>query len=508
MSVISRRNLLKTSAASGLIAALPGRAWTAGPKRGGHLVMASAGGSTADSLDPRAFNSPYSAAMSGIIYNTLVEVSGIDLMLRPGLAKSWEASNGSRTWTFDLREDVTFHNGKPFSSEDALFSLKRHGEEASQSSVRGFIAELSDIRTDGPNRIVIDLSAPNYLFPAVLSHYALGIIPANTMTFDGVGTGPYKLTKFSPGDTLEGVRNEQYFKRNAAYVDSVECLSINDPSALASALQAGQVNLTTELDPRTALLMGQMPNLKIFDTPGRGYVCFNMRVDMPPFDNPDMRMALKLAINRPDMLRRVYSGSGQIGHDTPIAPIDPAYDARLPQNQYDPERAKALFDKVGHKGSIVLHTSDAISSYSVDMAVVFQEHAARAGIPFEVRREPADGYWQTIPGQVPFCVSASPGWPTADMAFSNSVLSTASPNQTKWVNKDFDAAVIAARAEVDIAKQNAFYATAQKICNKDGSIIIPFFPNGLEGATSDLEGFVPAAMNLAAYRAVEEVWFL
>lgn len=508
MFTISRRSLLKISAASGLMAALPGGgAWAAEPKRGGHLVVASGGASTADSLDPRTFGSPYTAVMSGITYNSLIEVHGLDMELRPGLAKSWEPSNGGKTWIFDLVEGATFHNGKPFTSEDVVFSLKRHADEDSRSNMRSIIKGVADIRADGPNRVIIDLPEANYMFPAMLTAFSLGIVPAGTTTFDGVGTGPYKLKKFSPGEVLEAERNENYFKSDAAFVDSVEFLAINDASALGSAFQSGQIHLTTLLDARTAPLMRQMPNLKIYNTEGRGFICFNMRTDMAPFDNPDMRMALKLAVNRPDMLERVSVGVGRIANDTPVAPSDPVYSADLPQTEYDPARAKELFDKTGFKGPIVLQTSEAISSRAVDMAVIFQEHAAKAGIPIEVKREPSDGYWETIVGQTPFHVSARSDRPTADAIFSVAFLSTSGNNECKWVNKDFDAAVIAARAEPDLEKRKAFYATAQKICREDGGTIIPFFSSTVEGTTSDLDGFVPSALQMAGYRAIEQVWF-
>jgi len=507
---ISRRSLLKISAASGLMAALPmGGAWAQGgaPKRGGHLVVASGGASTGDSLDPRTFGSAYTSVISGIPYNGLVEVHGLGMELRPALAKSWEASADGKSWIFDLEQDVTFHNGKTLTSADVVYSLQRHAAEDSRSNVRSVISGLAGIRADGPNRVIIEMPEANYVFPAILSGFPLGIIPEGSDGRDGVGTGPYKVTRFAPGEVLEAERNENYFRKDAAWVDSVEYLAVNDPSALNSAFQSGQINVATLLDERTAPLLSQMPNLKIFSNPGRGFICFNMRTDMAPFDNPNMRLALKLAIDREDMIRRVSPTVGALGNDHPVAPSDPMYSKDVAQHVYDPKRAKELFDSVGYSGPLVLQTSEAISSRAVDMAVIFRGDANKAGIPIEVKREPADGYWETIVGQTPFHVSARSDRPTADAILSVAFLSTSGNNECKWVNKDFDAAVLAARAEPDLEKRKAFYAEAQRICSEDGGTIIPFISGTVDGTSSDIDGFVPSAQQMAGYRAIENVWF-
>lgn len=504
---ISRRRLLELTAMSGAMVVAPRLSWAGEPRRGGHLVMSSGGASASQSLDPRSFASPYGAAMSGILYNNLISVQGPHKDLVPELARSWEATNGGRTWVFDLVEGVEFHNGKTLTAEDVVHSLRRHADEDSHSIVRAAIAGVSEIRADGDNRVVIELPEANYLFPAYLGQFPMGIIPAGSDGSEGIGTGGYKLTHFSPGEVLEATRHANYFKSDAAWVDSVELLAINDPAALTAAFQSGQVNMTSMLDARTAGLLEQMPTLKIFSMEGGGYICFNMRCDVEPFNNPDMRMALKLAIDREDMMQRVVAGIGSIGNDTPVPRNDAVFAPSVPQLSYDPERARALYESTGYTGTLVLHTSDAINSRAVDMAAVFQEHAARAGIPIEVQRDPSDGYWQTVVGHAPFHVSARSARPTADAIFTTAFLGSSGNNECKWVNEAFDAAVIAARAEADPERRMAFYEEAQRICSVDGGAIIPFFTATVQGTSADLDGFNVGAVELNGYRAVEQVWF-
>lgn len=506
---LSRRGMLKLSAAAGLMMAAPfgSSAFGAEPRRGGHLVVASGGGSAGDSLDPRTFGSPYTFIASGIIYNTLIEIHGLNAELRPGLAKSWSSEDGKR-WTFELVDNATFHDGRPFTAEDAVYSILSHVQDTSRSSIRGTIAAIPSVRAEGPHTMVIELAEPNFLFPTAMAAFNLCMIPAGTTEYTGIGTGPYKLTRFAPGEVLEATRNESYFKTDAAWVDTVEHVCINDPAALNSAFQAGQVHMTTLLDARILPLLQANPNIDIHQSETRGFICFNMRVDSPPFDNNDLRMALKYAVDREDMIRRTVAGLGRVGNDTPIAPNDPTFAPGVAQIPYDPEKARELYIKSGYDGPpLVLHTSEAISSRAVDMATVLAEHCDKAGIPVEVRREPADGYWENIVGKTPFHISARAERPNADAILSVALLSSSSNNEVAWKNEEFDAAVIAARAEPDLEKRLALYARIQEIVSEEGPMIVPYFANTLEGTSTELDGYQPSSAQMSGYRAIEEVWF-
>ncbi|MGE0280268.1 MAG: ABC transporter substrate-binding protein [Rhizobiaceae bacterium] len=506
---ISRRSVLKLSAAAGLVFAAPfaGSAFAAEPKRGGHLVMASQGASTSDGLDPRTFNSPFLYVMSGVLYNTLVEVTGVNADLTPGLAKSWSSPDG-KVWTFELVDNATFHDGKPFTADDAVFSILSHKADDSRSNLKGQVTNFVSVKADGPHKLIVELPEANFVFPAFAASFNLCMVPAGTTTYSGVGTGPYKVTRFAPGEVLEAARNDTYFKKNAAWVDSVELLAINDPAALNSAFQAGQIQMASQLDARTLPLLQSNPSIKLFQGQTRGFICFNMKVDAAPFDNNDLRMALKYAVDREDMIKRTMAGLARVGNDTPIAPNDPTFAPGVAQTPHDPAKAKELFEKSGYKGPpLVLQTSDAISSRAVDMATVFQEHCTKAGIPVEVKREPADGYWENIVGKTPFHVSARTDRPTADAIFSVALLSTSSNNEVAWKNADFDAAVIGARAEADATKRNELYAKAQAICSTEGPLIVPYFANTLEGTAASLDGYQASTAQLSGYRAVEQVWF-
>ena len=505
---LSRRGFLQNAGALGLIAATPLPAYAQStPKRGGTLAIGIEGASTGDSLDPRTFNSPYWAVVAGTIFNTLVESYGPTNELRPGLAKSWEDREGGKRWVFDLVEGATFHDGRPVTAADVIYSLQIHDAEDSRSNSRAIVASVATFSAESPTRVVMDLHEANYFFPAMLSNYPLCILPEGTTTFDGIGSGPYKLTRFSPGEVIETTRNDSYFKTDAAWVDQVVILAANDPAARASAFQSGQLHIASMLESRTAALLGSLPGKQLVAFQGAQFVGFNMRADIEPFNNADLRMALKLAIDRNDVLARVYGGMGRIGNDTPIPPNDPLFATNIPQNSYDPEKAADYFKKSGFSGTLTLHTSEAASAPAVDMAALFKEHAAKAGITIEVVREPADGYWSNVWGQAPFHATVWAARPTADMILTTAY-STGSPgNDTHWSNPEFDKAIAAARSEADDAKRHEYYVEAQRILSLDGGAIIPVFGDVIEGLSSELQGYVPGTQPLANFRAAEQVWF-
>lgn len=232
-----------------------------------------------------------------------------------------------------------------------------------------------------------------------------------------------------------------------------------------------------------------------------------MRAGMAPFDNPDLRLVLKLAIDREDVLARVYGGHGRIGNDTPIPPNDPLFAKDIPQNSYDPEKAAALFQKSGFSGPLTLQTSDAATAPAVDMAALFREHAAKAGITIDVVREPADGYWANIWGQAPFHATVWAARPTADMILTTAYSSGSPGNDTHWSNPAFDAAIAAARGEADDAKRAGLYAEAQRILSSDGGVIIPVFGDVIDGLAAEVQGYVAGTQPCANFRAAEQVWF-
>jgi peptide/nickel transport system substrate-binding protein len=219
---------------------------------------------------------------------------------------------------------------------------------------------------------------------------------------------------------------------------------------------------------------------------GRGHYVFIMHCNTAPFDNNDLRMALKLAIDREEMVQKILAGYGSVGNDMPVNHSYPLFDETIPQRVYDPEQAASFYKKSGHDGSpIVLRVADGAFPGAVDAAALFQQSAAKAGIPLEIKREPNDGYWSDVWNKQPFCASYWGGRPVQDQMYSTAYLSTADWNDTKFFDKHFDELILQARGELDPVKRKAIYSEAGLLVRDTGGTICPMFNSFIAAYNSD-----------------------
>ena len=476
------------------------------PQAGGDLSIGLTGGASTDSLNPLPAPGTIQACTSFMWGNCLVEY-GLDGSAVPELAESWEPSKDAKTWRFNLRKGVTFHNGKELDAEDVVYTLNLSRGEKSESGAAGYLTQITDIKADGKNTVVIEMDSGSADLPFVLTDYHLVIMPKDGDVSAGIGTGGYKISAFDPGVRVFGERNPDYFKTDAAYVDSVELVGISDPAARTAALQTGQIKIMERVDPKTFALLSKVPGITVVQGPSGSHYLMVMHCDTAPFDNNDFRMGLKLACNREDIVDKVLRGLGTVGNDQPIPIADPFY-ADLPQRAYDPDQAKFHMKKAGYNGEkIPLSTSDAAFAGAVDMATLYQQHASKAGINIDVIREPADGYWNDVWLKKPFCVSYWGGRPTADLMLSVAYKSDAAWNDTSWRRPEFDKLLIEARAVLDEEKRAEMYKALELMIRDDGGALIPMFNNVVDAATDDVKGFKQApSYSLSGLRAPERVW--
>src|SRR5690606_24311627 len=228
-------------------------------------------------------------------------------------------------------------------------------------------------------------------------------------------------------------------KSNAAWFDEVEIIAIDDVAARMNAVMTGEVDVISRADISTVGRLQGRPDLIIDEVTGTQHFTLPMFTDVAPFDNVDVRLALKLAINREELVQKILFGHGQIGNDHPIAPANRYFAADLPQRPYDPEQAKFHLKKAGMEGLTVdLHAADAAFQGAVDTAILYAEQAAKAGITVNVVREPNDGYWSNVWTVKPFVTCFWQGRPTEDWMFTQVYASDAPWNDTHWKNPEFD----------------------------------------------------------------------
>lgn len=448
----------------------------ASPQRGGRLRMGMAGGAISDTLDPALLNDWMIMVLNWQLRNCLVEVTHEGRPI-PELVESWESSADAATWIFNLRKGVEFHNGKTLDAEDVLFSMNRHRGEGSKSVARSYLKAVKELKADGKHRVVFKLERGNADFPFYMSDTHLTIIPDGTSEFNkGIGTGGYTLVDFNPGVRTFVKRNPNYWKKGRAHFDEIEMLCINDGNARTNALQTKAVDVMNRCELKTADMLKKRPGIKVIQVTGSLHYTFPMRTDLAPFDNNDVRLALKYAIDREQLLNTILRGYGSIGNDTPIGPTYQYYAKDLPQRSYDPDKAKYHLKKAGLSNhTLTIHASNAAFAGGEDAALLYSEQARKAGINITVKREPKDGYWKNVWMKKPWSMSYYSGKPTEDWMFSQAYSIESKWNETFWTNKRFNDLLVQARSELNNDKRRDMYVEMQHIMWNEGGTIIPLF---------------------------------
>lgn len=513
---LSRRNFLGLAMSSGMSLAAAQLLWTkqakAEPKKGGKLRAGLAHGSTTDVLDPATYENGFTQTLGNSVYNRLTEV-GPNGELIGELAESWEPSADAKTWRFKLRPGVQFHNGKALDSEDVIASINRHRGDVSKSGAKGIVAEITDLKADGRDGVSFTLKGGNADFPFILSDFHLGIFPAKDGKIEwasGVGTGAYSIASFEPGVRAALKKNGNYWKAGRGHFDEVELMSIVDVSARTNALVGGDIDVMDRCDLKTVKLLERNGNIRVEQSSGTQHYSFAMQTDADPFKNNDVRLALKHAIDRQELVDKILLGYGYLGNDHPIGRSNRYFAASLPQRQYDPDKARFLLKRAGLDSlKVSLSAADAAFAGAVDAGTLFAERAAKAGITVDIVREPDDGYWTNVWLKKPFAAVYWGGRPTEDWMFSTAYAAGVPWNDTHWNNERFNALLQQARIELDDGKRREMYGEMQQLLSDDGGAIIPMFANFVFAMSDKIAhaAEISADWDLDGLKFAERWWF-
>ena len=350
------------------------------------------------------------------------------------------------------------------------------------------------------------------IFPFNFSEATFGIYPAkdNTIDWQSGGSGGYILKSEKPGQRYEFERNPNYWKDGAAHVDTIDLQSITDPAARQNALITGEVDCIDRVELKTLALMSRTPGVVIEEGAGPLHYTFPMMTKMAPFDNLELRKALKFAIDRQDIVDKILFGHGVVGNDHPIGPSYRYHAADIEQNAYDPDKAKHHMEKSG-LGSVEINlsASDAAYSGALDAAVLFQASAKGAGIDINVVREPNDGYWSDVWMKKPWSASYWGGYPTEDTMLSTGFAPGAAWNDTQWDHPKFNELLVQARAELDEGLRAEMYRDIQIILRDEGGNIVPMFANEVHARNEKIgHGDLSWVRGFDGRRILERWWMV
>jgi peptide/nickel transport system substrate-binding protein len=510
---IDRREFLLRSAGFGTALAAgsmfgANRARADEPTSGGTLRIGTGGGSTTDVTDPRTYTDSVNRQLGYQLFNGLVEIDEKQQTI-PELFESWEVKPGAKEWIFNVRKGVTFHNGKTLTTEDIIYSINLH-RGSTTSAMAGPLKIIADVKKMGDNQVQIVLETANADLAYTMADYHLLVVPDGfTDWAHPIGTGGYVFETYEPGVRAVTNRNKNYWKQGRAHVDRVELTVVNDSASRMNALITGEVDVINRVDKKAVDLLKSASDLELVRAPCGWHPIMAAQIDKAPYNNTDIRLALKYAIDREQVLQTLFSGYGSLGNDHPIPHGDPFFNTELEQRKYDPDKAKFHFKKAGVDAPILLSASDAAFNGAVDMATLYQASASKAGVPMSIKKEPADGFWNNVWLKAPFATSYWSGRAAATDMISTVYKAGANWNETHWQRADFDKLLVAAQSETDTAKRKDYIWEMQRVLSEECSAIIPVFSDYLDAHSAKVKGHTPHTnFDMCNERIAEKVWLV
>ncbi|MEH0528771.1 ABC transporter substrate-binding protein [Streptomyces stelliscabiei] len=478
------------------------------PKRGGRLRAAFAGGGAGETLDPHRANLFADVARAKALFDKLADY-GADLSARPRLAVRWESNKALDRWRVTLRE-AAFHDGRPVTAKDVLFSYRRIADPGKAFRAKASLEpiDLDASRATGERAVEFVLKRPTAEFPNVLAAFGAYIVPENTADADfdrkPVGSGPFRFVSFAPGRSAVFRRHDGYWE-GAPHLDELEFVVANEESARVNALLGGQVEYAHELNPATARAHEGKGQIEIVRLRNSAMQAFCMKTDRAPFDDKRVREAFFLIADRQELVDGALSGAGVVGNDL-FGKGYEYYAAGLPQREQDLDRARALLKRAdAEKLRVTLDTS-AVAAGFTEAAGIFRDQAAKAGVTVDVRMGSKDSYWSDILDSGTLSCYRSGAMPI-EAHISQRLLTDSTTNATHWRHKDFDALYRQAQSTRDRTERTALFERMQRRLYAEGGFLIWGFADWIIGTGRTVKGVeTKAPANTLDWARFDRVW--
>jgi peptide/nickel transport system substrate-binding protein len=463
------------------------------PVPGGTLRAGFVGAGTAETMSPLIGVTPIDQGRIQNLYDPLVLVNA-DLTTAPGLALEWNANSDATEYEVKLRPDVTWHNGKSFGADDVIYSIQQMAKPATSYAV-SFVSgiDLNGLKKVNDLTVKIPLKSPD-------ADLAVNFTPYNTWIFqDGetnfknpVGTGPFMYESFTPGQQSVFKKNPNYWVSGQPYVDELKIISIDDPTARLNALLNGDIDAMAQLPTAQAKAHAQTGDMFVLSGKSPQPMMFYMDTTKPPFDNNDVRMAIKLIADRQALVDGALNGYGQLGNDI-VGKGLPWYDDSLPQREQDIEQAKSLLKKAGQENLTVLLQTSQIFPGFVESATLLAEQAKAAGVTMNLKQEPANSYYNPslLYLKMPF---AETQWAITSLKYFylQALASDAPYPETHWKDPAFTQKLSQAIGETDETKAQDLWNQVQEIQYNEGGYLNWTNADWVDGLSNSVKGMKPS----------------
>ena len=391
---------LALSACQGSSPGTSGQASGGTPRRGGVLTFAANAASTSEKLDPQQASGPSGYLRNASVFDTLTAVRSAGWQLEPRLAESWEPSSDLTSWRFTLRKGVTFHDGRPLTAKDVVWTFRRVLDQKVGSGAYSRFARTmtpEGLTATDSSTVTITLKSPDSLLPYAFADPHTSIVKDGQTTFNAatcIGTGPYKLVSWRPGQSLELTRNPHYWDSELPYLDGIRRVDATEEATATQGVLSGDYDVAEAVSYAAAAQLGTSPKAQLIRLRNVTSLVIVMDTTQAPFNDLRVRQACKLAVDRKVVLNTVFAGFGDVTNDLMLPPSDAFYPDGLGTGSYDPDQAKSLLAAAGHPGGLDLDLLT-YGTYT-PLAVAYADTAKAAGIRAKVQQGNPDTFFDVV----------------------------------------------------------------------------------------------------------------
>ncbi|MBI3516719.1 MAG: ABC transporter substrate-binding protein [Proteobacteria bacterium] len=429
-------------------------------------VLRIAVGTSLSTLDPARTTTGEEYIYDNLVFSGLTRMRA-DLSVEPELAERWDFTPDLKSWTFHLRRGVKFHSGREMVAQDVIKSFERILDPATGAAPRTNYEMIERMTAVDPHTVRFDLKYAYGGFADIMSDRQVKIVPhdgIDALPTQPVGTGPFVFKSYTPGDRLVLARNPAYWEAGAPKLDGVELRVVPEIAVRLAALQAGDLDIIWEVPPEQAKALGGKPGVRVDSVATASWDAAIMNSAIAPFNDPKVRQAFHLAVDKRDVVELTLSGEGAPTH-SPIPPNHPFFNKDLPIGKADPRAARQMLAAAGHpngvKVPLVVPAGRAIRE---KLGVTLQQLAKPGGFDIEIQRVPFARYNAEISGKAPFYVDGYFARPTVDTSTYPFLHSSGSWNARlfHYKNAQVDEVLDKARLTGKADEQKPLYLALQK----------------------------------------------
>jgi peptide/nickel transport system substrate-binding protein len=431
------------------------------------------------------------------------------LELQPRIAESWEPNEDGSVWTFKVRQGVAFHDGRPLTAEDVAATMNRLADPdvgSNSLSVFGGVLSTGAVEAVDDSTVQFTLDAPNGNFPYLVSsdNYNAIILPAD---FDGgwdetfMGTGPWKLERYTPEVGVTYVKNPDYWDSSRQpNPDRHEVRFYPEEQARVLALQGNEVDLLSNFSVAGGRALLTDPNVTVIEVRASQHRQIHMRTDREPFTDKRVRQALALLIDRQALVDGLWDGKADIGNDSPFAPVFPSTDPDVEQRAQDVEQAKQLLADAGMEGGFEVELNTWEGFEIPQLAQLVQDAASEAGITIKLNiTDPGTYYGEAVYGESPWLDSTFGITDYGHRGVPNVLLTAPLTSDGPWnsahfKNAQYDELVAQYAAALDVETQRGVAGQIQELLLDETPIIFPYFYYHLGATKKNVSGIEVTGM--------------